>query len=199
MKLVDEVEQVLDMEEANLSRLFKHMNDKSIGIISAYRLVYSRDDKEFNKLSKDKDPLALRIPKKVNTDNTNSLLSELRALGYGPTKLMGTYEEKNPVTGKVDTIKEVSFFVQSGSGDGGQKLRDDLKKLGKKYNQDSILYRGKGDTAGTEIVRLKSGAFGGVVGKWSPGELSDMMSKLRNRPFTFKSVGKVVHGKHRGK
>jgi hypothetical protein len=70
-----------------------------------------------------------------------------------------------------------------------------LSKLGKKYNQDSILYRGKGDTAGAEIVRLKSGAFGGVVGKWSPGELSDMMSKLRNRPFTFKSVGKVVHGK----
>ncbi|MCB9074047.1 MAG: hypothetical protein H6552_00725, partial [Chitinophagales bacterium] len=106
--------------ESSLNRLLEKIETGSVGIISALRNENSKEG---------------------NLKNHQELKEELRKRGFGTTILKGHFiEDYNPgdkTKGK--DVVEVSIFV---AGDKeNQKLKNALIELGKKYKQDSILYK----------------------------------------------------------
>ena len=160
----------LDVEESSLSRLFKHMDKNDIGIISA---------------SRDQDDNGNPLSYKDNQKRTEQLLKELRNRGYGPTKLRGHFEEEDPTDKKKKIkVKETAFFVV---GKDGRDLLKDLKTLGKKFDQDSILHKAKGKKA--VVAGTRAGIKDFTVGNFNVPKLGqefDALSKIGGRTFIFK-------------
>ena len=162
----------LDVEESSLSRLFKHMDKNDIGIISA---------------SRDQDDNGNPLSYKDNQKRTEQLLKELRNRGYGPTKLRGHFEEEDPTDKKKKIkVKETAFFVV---GKDGRDLLKDLKTLGKKFDQDSILHKAKGKKA--VVAGTRAGIKDFTVGNFNVPKLGqefDALSKIGGRTFIFKEA-----------
>ena len=106
------------MQESSLSRI-KSKSDKSgIATMSADRGNLSR---------------------KQNQARAKQLQKDIRGkFGRGPTKLKGSYDEKDEKTGESRKVKEKSFAIDRGKM-GKRKFKKEVKKLGKKYGQDSVL------------------------------------------------------------
>ena len=175
MKLANRVIHLLmlegiGLEESSLSRVYKHMEKSDVGIISA---------------SRDKDKDGNHFTYKDNQKRTEQLLKELRNRGYGPTKLRGHFEEedlKDPK--KKIKVRETAFFVVA---QGGRDLLKDLKTLGRKFDQDSILHKAEGKKA--IVIGIKSGISDFTVGNFHVPKLGqefDALSKIGGRTFIFK-------------
>jgi len=110
------------MQESSLSRI-KSKSDKSgIATLSADRGKLSR---------------------KENQKRSQQLQKDIRSkFGRGPTKLKGSYIEKDEDTGKETKVKEKSFAIDRGKM-GKRKFKKEVKKLGRKYGQDSVLTQTK--------------------------------------------------------
>ena len=110
------------MQESSLSRI-KSKSDKSgIATLSADRGKLSR---------------------KENQKRSQQLQKDIRGrFGRGPTKLKGSYIEKDEDTGKETKVKEKSFAIDRGKM-GKRKFKKEVKKLGRKYGQDSVLTQTK--------------------------------------------------------
>ena len=110
------------MQESSLSRI-KSKSDKSgIATMSADRGNLSR---------------------KQNQARAKQLQKDIRGkFGRGPTKLKGSYDEKDEKTGESRKVKEKSFAIDRGKM-GKRKFKKEVKKLGKKYGQDSVLTQTK--------------------------------------------------------
>jgi len=111
-----------DIQESSLSRI-KSKSDKSgVAAISADRAKLSR---------------------KENQARSQQLQKDIRGrFGRGPTKVKGSYIEKDEDTGKETKVKEKSFVIDRGKM-GKRKFKKEVKKLGKKYGQDSVLTQTK--------------------------------------------------------
>ena len=175
MKLANRVIHLLmlegiGLEESSLSRVYKHMEKSDVGIISA---------------SRDKDKDGNSFTYKDNQKRTEQLLKELRNRGYGPTKLRGHFEEEDPTDKKKKIkVKETAFFVV---GKDGRDLLKDLKTLGKKFDQDSILHKAKGKKA--VVAGTRAGISDFTVGNFNVPKLGqefDALSKIGGRTFIFK-------------
>ena len=110
------------MQESSLSRI-KSKSDKSgIATLSA-----DRGDKS----------------RKENQARSQQLQKDIRGkFGRGPTKLKGSYDERDEKTGESRKVKEKSFAIDRGKM-GKRKFKKEVKKLGKKYGQDSVLTQTK--------------------------------------------------------
>ena len=110
------------MQESSLARI-KSKSDKSgIATMSADRGNLSR---------------------KQNQARAKQLQKDIRGkFGRGPTKLKGSYDEKDEKTGASRKVKEKSFAIDRGKM-GKRKFKKEVKKLGKKYGQDSVLTQTK--------------------------------------------------------
>ena len=110
------------MQESSLSRI-KSKSDKSgIATMSADRGNLSR---------------------KQNQARAKQLQKDIRGrFGRGPTKLKGSYDERDEKTGETRKVKEKSFAIDRGKM-GKRKFKKEVKKLGKKYGQDSVLTQTK--------------------------------------------------------
>ena len=110
------------MQESSLSRI-KSKSDKSgIATMSADRGNLSR---------------------KQNQARSQQLQKDIRGrFGRGPTKLKGSYDERDEKTGETRKVKEKSFAIDRGKM-GKRKFKKEVKKLGKKYGQDSVLTQTK--------------------------------------------------------
>ena len=110
------------MQESSLARI-KSKSDKSgIATMSADRGNLSR---------------------KQNQARAQQLQKDIRGkFGRGPTKLKGSYEERDEKTGETRKVKEKSFAIDRGKM-GKRKFKKEVKKLGKKYGQDSVLTQTK--------------------------------------------------------
>ena len=110
------------MQESSLSRI-KSKSDKSgIATMSADRGNLSR---------------------KQNQARAKQLQKDIRGkFGRGPTKLKGSYDERDEKTGESRKVKEKSFAIDRGKM-GKRKFKKEVKKLGKKYGQDSVLTQTK--------------------------------------------------------
>ena len=110
------------IDESSLSRI-KSKSDKSgIATMSADRGNLSR---------------------KQNQARAKQLQKDIRGkFGRGPTKLKGSYEERDEKTGETRKVKEKSFVIDRGKM-GKRKFKKEVKKLGRKYGQDSVLTQTK--------------------------------------------------------
>lgn len=121
---------------------------------------------------------------KKNSDN-KALKSALR--GYTIFDAKGVYIE-NYGTDDAKTVMEDVFIVFDPKNSG--KLVNDLKRLGAKYNQDSILTGKAGKTAeliGTSKCPNAYIKFGGKesLGKAKFGKKGEFYTTVDNTPFTF--------------
>ena len=110
------------MQESSLSRIQSKSDKSGIATMSADRGNLSR---------------------KQNQARAKQLQKDIRGkFGRGPTKLKGSYDEKDEKTGESRKVKEKSFAIDRGKM-GKRKFKKEVKKLGKKYGQDSVLTQTK--------------------------------------------------------
>ena len=122
------------MQESSLSRIKSKSDKGGIGILSG-----SRGDKSA----------------KENRARAKQLDKDIRGRGLGgATKVTGSYMEKDKKTGEEKRVKERSHVVSSGKM-GKRKFKKEVKKLGKKYGQDSVLTQTK-KTGTLSAVKTKT-------------------------------------------
>ena len=110
------------MQESSLSRIKSKADKSGIATMSADRGNLSR---------------------KENQARSKQLQKDIRGkFGRGATKLKGSYDEKDEKTGESRKVKEKSFAIDRGKM-GKRKFKKEVKKLGRKYGQDSVLTQTK--------------------------------------------------------
>jgi hypothetical protein len=166
------------LDEASLVRLYQHTIDRNIGIITAFRGRYAKSE---------------------NLDRNAKLQAEIRGAGFGFYRMEGHYIEGFGSEASKD-VKEQSYLVIGDKGNDNGKLKGTLKKLGSKYNQDSILYKAFDNKnallIGTQAKDEDGNAvdFPGLgnevsVGEFKPMKVNQFYSKMKGKPFVFESYG----------
>jgi len=135
------------LKESSLSRIWQHVNnpDISFGVVSAYRQdLYSEEEnlKKHEKLKKD-----------------------IRSMGYGFIEQNSGYSYQDKKTGLDKMVEEKSYFIP------GITFEDCLK-LGKRYKQESVLY--KDNERGFGLFLSSNGKL-------------DMKFKNKDQIYSFKS------------
>ena len=167
------------MNESSLSRIWKLAQKHDIGTISAFRSA-----KECGE--------GRPYTKKENLKRSFVLKAKLLKLGYGVTKISGTYIEGFGSDTEQKPQKEESYLVVDINDKG--TLKKDLITLGLMYQQDSITYQNKDDGIYYLISsnRCKNGYPGygkiGVEKKLGSavfGKSGEFHSRVKGRPFVF--------------
>ena len=154
------------MQESSLSRIKSKSDKGGMAILSG-----SRGDKS----------------KKENQARAKQLDKDIRGKGLpGATKVTGSYVEKGD-DGKEKKVKERSHVVTSGKM-GKRKFKKTVKKLGKKYGQDSVLTQTK--KSGTLHATRKKGlgpkTKGVGVGRFSPQKKNpEGQSQIKGKIFSY--------------
>ena len=154
------------IQESSLSRIKSKSDKKGIAVMSA-----SRDNKSA----------------KENKARGKQLDKDIRGkFGRGATKVTGSYMEKDKKTGEEKRVKERSHVIDRGKM-GKKKFKKEVKKLGKKYGQDSVLTQTK--KTGTLSATRKGGLGkkkGIGVGRFKPqGTNPDGQSQIKGKTFTY--------------
>ena len=95
--------------------------------------------------------------------------------------------EKDKKTGEEKKVKERSHVVSSGKM-GKRKFKKEVKKLGKKYGQDSVLTSTKkrGTLSATRKGGLGPKTKGIGVGKFQPqGKNPEGQSQIKGKTFAY--------------
>ena len=176
----------VQLAEASLNRIYQKTKKHAVGAVTAFR-------GEFTKAQ--------------NKERNKKVLAYLLDKGYSVIKVKGSYIENY---GKDDEreVGEESFFVANHEVEGDDKgqLEKDLAKLGRLYDQDSILsipHGKKGYLLGTS---KRSNAFPDYGQKFAVGKpvfgdaKGEFFSRVRGRKFAFESYEVVErpdnrHGK----
>ena len=153
------------LDESSLSRIKSKSDKGGIALMSA-----SRGDKSA----------------KENRERAKQLDKDIRGRGLGgATKVTGSYMEKGD-DGKERKVKERSHVISSGKM-GKRKFKKEVKKLGKKYGQDSVLTQTK--KTGTLSATRKGGlgkSKNVKLGKFKPqGKNPDGQSQIKGKTFTY--------------
>ena len=110
------------LDESSLSRIKSKADKKGIAVMSASRA---------------------NLSSKENRSRAKDLDKDIRSkFGRGATKVTGSYSEKDEKTGKETKVKERSHVIDRGKM-GKRKFKKEVKKLGRKYGQDSVLTQTK--------------------------------------------------------
>ena len=162
-----------ELQEASLSRVMKHTQERPIAIITAFRGDFAR---------------------KENDARNRKLMTDIRGAGYGAIKVQGKYVEGfgTPEARDGDGM-EISYVVVGNQGDSSGNLKGFAKKVGKKYDQDSVLYKDAGDDQLAILIGTNGTAWPGMnkeveLGKWHPNRVPEFYSKMRGGTFAFESV-----------
>ena len=155
------------LEESSLSRLKSKHDKGGVAVLSG-----SRGDKS----------------SKENKARAKSLDKDIRSkFGKGATKVTGKYTEKDDKTGKETRVKERSHVVTSGKM-GKRKFKKEVKKLGKKYGQDSVITQTKAGGPAT----LRRSRKGGLpkrnikLGKFKPqGKNPEGETQIKGKTYTY--------------
>jgi hypothetical protein len=126
--------------------------------------------------------------KKENKARSKQLEKDIRGAGLpGPTKVSGRYTE-NPGTSQEKKVGEKSHVVSSGKM-GKRKFKKAIEKLGKKYDQDSVLIqrkpKGSATIKGTSKTSWPGKGKNVGVGKMNPGKTGEFDTKVKNKTFTY--------------
>ena len=115
MKRWAEKKKELCLKVSSLLRIWQHITDpdSSFGVISAFRGTYSQEE---------------------NMKRHNQLKKDIRSLGLGFIEQKSGYSYMNPESGEEVPVEERSFFIP-------EIDFDTCLKLGRKYKQESVLYK----------------------------------------------------------
>lgn len=114
------------LTETNKNKLLKKHGDAGYIILSAFRGEY-----ELNQ----------------NYKRNDSLKKDIKSSGFSYTPVWGGYKETDKETGETKEVKEQSFIVfnfkqgENESQENTEELKNLGKKLAKKYDQESFLYK----------------------------------------------------------
>ena len=162
-----DIHDIIDLEESSLSRIKSKSDKKGIATLSADRGNKSR---------------------KENQKRSQQLQKDIRSrFGRGPTKLKGSYIEKDEKTGKERKVKEKSYAIDRGKMS-KRKFKKEVKKLGRKYGQDSVLTQTKktGTLHATRKKGLGPKTKGAGVGKFSPQKKNPQgQSQIKGKIFSY--------------
>ena len=155
-----------DLSETSLTRVMSKSQKGGMAIMSA-----QRGDKS----------------KAANKARSKQLEKDIRGAGLpGPTKVSGRYTE-NPGTPQEKKVGEKSHIITPGKK-GKRKFKKAIEKLGKKYNQDSVLIqRKKGGEAtlkGTSKTSWPGQGKNVKIGSMKPGRTGEFDTKVKNKTFT---------------
>lgn len=172
--------EMIDVNESSLSRVWRQTQEHDSGTISAYRNARDCGD-------------GVKYTNTEKNQRNTILASKLKAMGYGITKVKGTYIENYGSDNEIP-VKEESFLVVD-LKDGGT-LKQDLMKLGEMFEQDSITYsKASGEYYLISTNRCPNGypGFGKIgvevkLGKSMFGKKGEFYSKVNGRPFIFESI-----------
>jgi hypothetical protein len=178
-KLVSEV-----IQESSLSRVHQHVMEHECAVITAFR----GDPSDHSNCAHDA-PASLQGQNlktlDVNKLNNRDLKASLLKLGYGVTAVDGTFVE-NFNTPQAVEVKEDSLLVVNLSDDAD--FYENIKMLGKKYCQDSVLIIPQGGK-GVYLYGTNNSQFPGLdqevtVGDIVFGKSAEFMTKIGNRPIS---------------
>lgn len=161
--------------ESGLSRVQKHMTEHDCGLITANR--FARDCGG-----------GIPYTKIENRRRNAALAARLRNAQYGLTTVDGTYSEQLP-NGTTQDVKEDTFFVVDLHDTG--KLKADLVRWGFEFEQDAIIFIGRGGMNATAIQTNNCNAevprgSETIVGDFTRfGIAGTFHTRVNNRPFTF--------------
>lgn len=165
------------ISESGLSRIYKHIMEHDCVIITAFR-----DDSNDDSRCTDKAVIG-----GDNMERNRDLKATLLGLGYGVTKVDGSYVEDFS-TPLAKEVKEDSLFCVNLNDD--TDFVDRLAALGEKFCQDSIIVFPKGGK-GAHLIGTNNAEFPGygeksMTGDLSMGQEAEFMTRINNRPFTTK-------------
>ena len=155
------------VHESSLSRVVSKSKKGGTAILSGSRADKSKAENKARAKQLDKDIKGKGLP--------------------GATKATGRYTEKDDKTGKETKVKERSHVVTSGKM-GKRKFKKEVKKLGKKYGQDSVITQTKPGGPAT----LKRSRKGGLpkrnikLGKFKPqGRNPEGETQVKGKTYTY--------------
>ena len=165
------------VNESGLSRIYKHIQEHDCIVITAFRGDTNDDSKCTDKAVVGGD----------NMERNRDLKATLLGLGYGVTKVDGSYIEDFE-TPLAKEVKENSLFCVNLNDDADFVER--LASLSEKFCQDSIIVFSKGGK-GAHLMGTNNAEFPGYGKKSMQGDLSmgqeaEFMTRVNNRPFTTK-------------
>ena len=165
------------INESGLSRIYKHIMEHDCVVITAFRDDANDDSKCTDKAVIGGD----------NMERNRDLKATLLGLGYGVTKVDGSYIEGFG-TPLAKEVKENSLFCVNLNDDADFVER--LASLGEKFCQDSIIVFPKGGEGahllGTNNVEFPGYGKKSMQGDLSMGQEAEFMTRINNRPFTTK-------------
>ncbi len=155
-----------DLSETSLTRVMSKSKKGGMAIMSA-----QRGDKS----------------KSENKARSKQLERDVRGAGLpGPTKVAGRYTE-NPGTPDEKKVGEKSHIITPGKK-GKRKFKKVIEKLGRKYNQDSVLLQRKGGgeatLKGTSKTSWPGQGKNVKIGGMKPGRTGEFDTKVKNKTFT---------------
>lgn len=156
----------LDLSETSLTRVMSKSKKGGMAIMSA-----QRGDKS----------------KAENKARSKQLEKDVRGAGLpGPTKVKGRYTE-NPGTPQEKKVGEKSHVITPGKK-GKRKFKKAIEKLGKKYDQDSVLIQrkagGSATLKGTSKTSWPGKGKNVKIGSMKPGRTGEFDTKVKNKTFT---------------
>lgn len=160
-----------EVNESSLSKIYRKIEEYPSGAITAYRGDFT---------------------KKENKARNKVLMSKLLMEGYDVVSVKGSYIEDFG-SEKQKEVSESSFLVTDRSGRGIDVLEKDLIKLGKKFDQDSVLIIPPGEKPyliGTSKRSSSWPPYGKKepLGKFKGGKGDQFFSRIKGRKFTFEEV-----------
>ena len=171
------------INESSLSRMRQHMLEHDTAMMTAFR-GYIRGEGAGAKIP---------VTRKQNLKRNAQLKAELNKK-YNITVVQGKYIEDYG-TPEAEEKGEVTFFVVDNEDTGN--LERDIIRLGKKWEQDSVLFVEKGAANGrlhgTSTAEFPG--FGKIFKLGHPvfGKSGEIMTRMKGRPFIFTESVIVDH------
>lgn len=174
------------IQESSLSRIRQHVEQHDCAIITAFRNNPSEHDSCVHEAPSTHQSQNLK-PIDINKLNNRDLKATLLKLGYGVTAVDGTFVE-NFDTPEAVEVKEDSLLVVNLTDD--SSFYDQIKNLGKKYCQDSVLIVPQGGKD-VKLYGTNNSQFPGLdgevsIGNFVYGKSAEIMTKVNNRPISTK-------------
>ena len=153
--------------EGGMSRQVQHSKSRSTAQLTA-----TRGDKS----------------SKENKARNKELGKKVRSMGYGYKKVKGEYPETDSKTGEKKTVKEPSITVNAPKKK-FKKFRKQMKRLGKEYNQDTVITKKGKDKATLHPTNKRAGKKGSKIGQIRPGKTGKYgHTKVGSKTYTYEAT-----------